>query len=232
VVVIPARWASTRLPGKPLLDVAGVPLVERVRRRVARARLPDRVVVATDDARVCEVVERAGGEVVLTGPCSSGTHRVYQVARDLAADLVVNVQGDQPLVPPEHVDRVVRRLRAGAGIATLAAVLPPAVDPADPAVVKVTRTASGWALDFSRRAIPPGGPWLRHIGIYGFRREALEAAMSLPRSRRERAEDLEQLRWLDGGLPIWVDLVEEGECAAVDTPEQLAALRARLGGAR
>ncbi|MBW1881219.1 MAG: 3-deoxy-manno-octulosonate cytidylyltransferase [Deltaproteobacteria bacterium] len=221
--MIPARWGSTRLPGKPLLLVGDLPLVEHVRRRVQGAASVERVVVATDDARIAAAVEAGGGEARLTGPHTSGTHRVAALLDQVEGEYVLNVQCDQPGLNPAHVDAVVALLREGAEVATLAAPLPEDADPADPSRVKVVLDTTGDALYFSRAPIPVGGPWLRHIGIYGFTRTALARCVQAPPSALERSEDLEQLRWLAAGIRVRVGLVDR-VAESLDTSDQLHAL--------
>ena len=222
LAVIPARWGSSRLPGKPLALIGGVPMVELVRRRVAATPGVDRVVVATDDQRI---VEALAPHAILTVPADSGTDRVAAVARSAPEDLILNVQGDMPFVEPAHVRAVVEILRDGARCATLAA--PYAGDPADPHLVKVVLDPGGRALYFSRLPVPRGGPWHLHVGIYGFVSTTLARLASLPKSALERAEDLEQLRWLEAGQEVRVARVS-APVSAVDTREQLESLRARL----
>lgn len=222
--MIPARWGSSRLEGKPLADLGGLPLVEHVRRRVIASGIVDRVLVATDDVRILRAVNAHHGEAILTGEHPSGTHRVAEAVSVAApdAELVLNVQGDLPLLDSAHVAALVALLRSGAAIATLAAPLEG--DPADPHVVKVVVGADGRALYFSRAAIPHRGPFRRHVGLYGFAAAALRHAIALEPGALERSEDLEQLRWLEAGLPIAVGLVDRAE-PGVDTPEQLDAVR-------
>ncbi len=223
-IVIPARMGSTRLPGKPLAPVRGVPMIGRVVERALRVSGVDRVVVATDHAAIADVAEAFGATAVLTGPARSGTHRVAEAVAAIGwRGAVVNLQGDQPLVDPASVGRVVARLAAGAAIATLAA--PYLGDPTDPHRVKVI-VAGERALWFSRAAIPVGGPWWQHVGVYGFAPGALAAAVAAPPGG-SAGEDLEQLAWLEAGLEIAVDLVDDAP-PGVDTPEQLAIVEARL----
>lgn len=214
LVVIPARMGSTRLPGKALAPIGGVPMVEHVRRRACRSAAAERVVVATDDARILEAVRAHGGEAVLTGPAPSGTHRVAQVAADHPGP-VINVQGDAPLLDPDHVDLVAALLAEGAEIATLSAGWPEGAGD-DPALVAVLP-----GPDFVRGYRP--GARL-HVGIYGFAPGVLARAAAAPRSARAIARDLEQLAWLDAGLRIRVG---EVACAppSVDTPAQLERVR-------
>ena len=226
--VIPARYASVRFPGKPLAPLSGRPMVLHVLAAAQAAKRLDRVLVATDDARIAEVVRAGGGEAVLTSPeAASGTDRLAEAANREPADVYVNLQGDEPLMAPENVDLVVETLLAAPGreIATLALSGIGEAAARDPNVVKVAVAADGRALYFSRAAIPfprSGAPAFRkHLGLYAYRAETLRRLASLPPSPLERMESLEQLRWLEAGWSIWI-----GEAAAdsigVDTPEDLA----------
>jgi 3-deoxy-manno-octulosonate cytidylyltransferase (CMP-KDO synthetase) len=197
------------------------------------ARRLSGVIVATDDARIAECVRDAGAEAVLTSPsAASGTDRVAEVARGRRADAWVNLQGDEPLMAPENVDRAIETLLAAPErrIATLTVPLEPALA-ADPNVVKAAVARDGRALYFSRAPIPhprQGAPaYRKHLGIYAFRASALEEVAALPPSPLERAESLEQLRWLEAGYSIWAG---EGvaDSIGVDTPEDLAEAERRL----
>jgi 3-deoxy-D-manno-octulosonate cytidylyltransferase len=227
VGVIPARYASVRFPGKPLAPLAGKAMILHVLEAALAARRLDRALVATDDERIARAVREAGAEVLLTSPdAASGTDRLAEAARTVAADVYVNIQGDEPLMPPENIDRAVETLLAAPGrdIATLAVAMPAREAP-DPNVVKVAVAQDGRALYFSRAPIPyarQGDPaYRKHLGIYVYRAAALARIAALPPSPLERAESLEQLRWLEAGYTIWV-----GEAAAdsigVDTPADLA----------
>jgi len=228
VAAIPARWASTRLPGKPLASLAGRPMVEHVYRRVAAASGIGRVVVLTDDERVGRAVEEFGGEWEMTpAACTSGTDRIAFAARGWEVAAVVNVQGDEPLVDPEAVAAVAAHLAAHPEdpIVTLAAPMAPEELP-DPNAVKVVLDREGYALYFSRAAIPyprqPGGAApLKHLGIYGYQWAALLSLAALPPSPLETSESLEQLRALENGVPIRVLRALRGT-PSVDTPEDLA----------
>ncbi len=231
--VIPARFASVRFPGKPLAPIAGRPMVLHVWGAARSAKRLDRVVVATDDARIAACVEEAGGEAMMTSPdAASGTDRVAEVARRIPADAYLNLQGDEPLMPAENVDRAVEALLAGTGrsIATLAIAAGPEAA-ADPNSVKVAVARDGRALYFSRSAIPyfrNGEPsYRKHLGIYAYRAETLAELAALPPSPLERAESLEQLRWLEAGYTIWVGEAA-GDSIGVDTPEDLAHAERRL----
>ena len=234
--VIPARYGSTRFPGKPLALLAGRPLVVHVLERVRAAALFDRVWVATDDARIAAVVRDAGGEARLTRTDhGSGTERVAEVVQALPEDAVVcNVQGDEPLLPAALLHDLVGCMEAEPGI-DLATAAHPSTDVeafANPNVVKVVVDAQHRALYFSRAPIPADGAragWLRHIGVYAWRRRALSRFVALPRGGLELREGLEQLRALEHGLPIRV-LVTRHESLGVDTPEDLKAVASRLAG--
>jgi 3-deoxy-manno-octulosonate cytidylyltransferase (CMP-KDO synthetase) len=225
--VIPSRYGAQRFPGKPLHPIAGVPMVVRVCERARLARAIDIVLVATDDERIAREVERAGGRAVMTDPAlASGTDRVYAAVKDLDVDVVLNVQGDEPLMEPENMDRVATFLVEHPEW-PLATVAVPIEDPAaiaDPNVVKVVRGDDGRALYFSRSPIPyrrreePALPTLKHLGLYGYRKAALERFTSLPPHPLERAESLEQLRALAAGMPMAV-LDAVGDSIGVDTLE-------------
>lgn len=225
LAVIPARYGSTRLAGKALADLGGAPMVVRVWERVRRAEGIDRVLVATDDERIASAVRSRGGEAVMTGEHASGTDRVAEAARNTGALRVVNVQGDEPFVEPQDIARVAAAVSDATPIATAAAPLTENVE--DPARVKVVCDDGGRALYFSRQPIPTGGPWRLHVGLYAFTAQALDAVAALPPGPLERAERLEQLRWLAAGFRIRVVSVPAGPLS-VDTAEDLERARARL----
>lgn len=246
VAVIPARFGSSRLPGKPLLEIAGEPMVAHVWRRASESAA-SRVVVATDDTRIRDAMLPLGAEVVMTrADHPSGTDRLGEVAErlGLAADAVlVNVQGDEPLIPPRLIDQVAMRLYddPGASIATLAEPVADVETLFNPNVVKVVRALSGRALYFSRAPIPwdreafAGRPewlqtdaWLRHIGIYAYRAAFLAEYRDWSPSALEQLEQLEQLRALHHGHAIQVSLAAEPNPAGVDTLEDLERVRALL----
>jgi 3-deoxy-manno-octulosonate cytidylyltransferase (CMP-KDO synthetase) len=235
VGVIPARFASTRLPGKPLLSDTGRPLIQHVIEAARRARSLDRIIVATDDRRIAEAVASFGGEAVMTrADHATGTDRVAEVAAQLrGARIIVNLQGDEPEVSGEALDRVVALLEGDpeAPMATLATAIRDEAIYRDPACVKVVCSARGRALYFSRSPIPchrdglpdpassPRPIAYLHLGLYAYRREFLLSIGSLPPSPLEAAEKLEQLRVLDAGYPIAVGIVEEAS-VGIDTPEE------------
>ena len=232
IAVIPARYASVRFPGKPLALLAGRPMVVHVLDAARAARRVDRALVATDDERIAAWVRAAGGEAVLTSPdAASGTDRVAEVARRSPADVYVNVQGDEPLMAPENIDRVVRELeRPGRSIASLAYPIGAAAS-ADPNLVKVAVGRDGRALYFSRAPIPydrAGRSQRRkHLGIYAYRAAALAEIAALPPSPLELAESLEQLRWLEAGHTVWIGEAAE-DSVGVDTPADLLEAERRM----
>lgn len=233
LAVIPARYASTRLPGKPLVPLAGKPMIERVWERVRQAASLSGVVIATDDERIRSAVQGFGGEVVMTrSDHRSGTERVAEVAAARKdAEIIVNVQGDEPLIDPAAIDAVVEAVRADAevNVATLAVPIVNPSDIMDPNVVKAVLDFDGNALYFSRAPIPwvrdRGGSvharHLKHLGIYAFRREALLEFPTFPQGDLERIEQLEQLRWLENGYRIRVAETEH-DSIGVDAPEDVA----------
>ena len=239
VVAIPARYAASRLPGKPLRLLGGEPLVLHVARRALAAGARE-VWVATDDARIAEALQGSGVQVAMTSPeHPSGTDRLAECARIAGwADdtIVVNLQGDEPFAPADGIACVARTVAdSGAGIATLAAPIDEVGTLLDPNAVKVVLAANGDALYFSRAPVPwprdafardrsvmPEGRWLRHIGIYGYRASALRAFAALPAGVLERTESLEQLRALEAGWRIAVALAPSPFPPGVDTPEDLA----------
>lgn len=233
LAVIPARYAAQRFPGKPLAPLWGRPMVQHVWERARRARGLDTLVIATDDERIERTSRAFGAEVERTSPeCASGTDRVAEVARrHPEAGIVVNLQGDEPELDPDAVGRLVAGMRADAGIrmATLAHAERDAAVLASPDVVKVGVDAEGYALYFTRRD-PAGerrpGVILRHIGVYGFRRDLLLEFASWPPGRLERDERLEQLRAVERGVRIRVFEAAHAS-VGIDTPEQLATLERR-----
>jgi 3-deoxy-manno-octulosonate cytidylyltransferase (CMP-KDO synthetase) len=239
VAVIPARFGSTRLPGKPLLAETGKPLIQHVYEQVRQARGLAEVIVATDDERILAAVEGFGGRAALTSSAHTcGTERVAEVARDLQADIVVNVQGDEPELPPEDLEKLVGLLAAEeeARMATLAYPSDDLQAYRSPSVVKVVVDARGYALYFSRSPVPfyrdtQSGPprFLKHLGIYAYRREFLLALTRLPPTPLEQAEKLEQLRALEHGYRIRVGLASR-DSLGIDTPEEYRTFVARTVG--
>jgi 3-deoxy-manno-octulosonate cytidylyltransferase (CMP-KDO synthetase) len=228
VIVIPARYGSTRLPGKPLVELAGKPMVQRVYERARLAKSASRVIVATDDERIVKAVESFGGEARMTRPDHrTGTERIAEVAAHTEGDVYVNVQGDEPLLDPQAVDTAVNALLEDppAAISTVAVPIKIPGDIMDPNVVKTVLDFDGNALYFSRAPIP----WVRdsaahvqvrhlkHLGLYVFQRDALLEYPTLPQGELERIEQLEQLRWMENGWKIRVAEVEH-DAVSVDVP--------------
>ena len=229
--IIPARWASTRFPGKPLVKLRGKPLMQHVWERAARAKSVDRIIVATDDMRIAEAAFDFGAEVALTSPKHpTGTDRLAEVAAKLkSASLVLNVQGDEPDIAPSTIDRLARALQddPSLGMITAANPITASADIRNPNVVKVVTDLAGRALYFSRSTIPHdrdgrgGIKYLRHQGIYGYRRKVLLDFVKWKPTPLEQAEKLEQLRALEHGVSIGVIVVKKGS-VGVDAPEDVA----------
>lgn len=239
IAVIPARYASTRLPGKPLVEIAGKPMIQRVWERAREAKRVSRVIVATDDERIVKAVEAFGGEARMTrADHRSGTERIAEVAAHIAAAIYVNVQGDEPVIEPASIDAAVEALLSddAAQVVTIAVPIGSPADIVDPNVVKVVLDFDENALYFSRAPVP----WVRdsehrvharhlkHLGLYVYRREALLEFPTLPQGELERLEQLEQLRWLENGWKIRVAEVEH-DSVSVDVAEDVARVEKILG---
>lgn len=232
IAVIPSRYASTRLPGKPLVDICGKPMVQHVYERARRVSLFDEVLVATDDERIANAVEAFGGAACMTSPdCPSGSDRLIEVAKSHPADVYVNVQGDEPLVEPASIEKLARAMLDDPSLQMGTLCYPISAEQAqNPNLVKVVRAHNGNALYFSRSPIPfprSGGiapQYFGHLGMYAYRREFLMNFGSLPYSPLENTEKLEQLRVLQAGIAIRV-LEVEATGPGVDTPEDLEAVR-------
>ena len=231
--VLPARLGSERIPRKPLQSIAGRPLIQWTWEAARRVSGVDEWVVATDSEEIVRAVEAFGGAAAMTdGNHPSGTDRVFEIARARGADVIVNFQADEPFLSPDAVGRALDAVAsAGRPIATLATPLADEAAWRSPAVVKVARAADGRALYFSRAPIPhprdgtptwgTDGPWLRHVGLYVYTRDALETWVALPPSRLETVERLEQLRALEAGLDIEVCVVPP-DPPGIDVPEDIA----------
>jgi 3-deoxy-manno-octulosonate cytidylyltransferase (CMP-KDO synthetase) len=232
VAVVPSRYQSTRLPGKPLALIDGKTMVEHVVRRTEAARRVDAVLVATDDERIANAVSDFGGTAVMTRAAhETGTDRLAEVAAALSGDIIVNVQGDEPLITADAIDAAVDLLleRPADPIGTLRKLIDDPSDLANPSVVKVTVDLDGYALYFSRSPIPfnrsgQAAPQWRHLGLYVYRREFLLALARLPRTPLEQAEALEQLRALEHGYRIRT-VETTADTIGVDTPEDLERVR-------
>jgi 3-deoxy-manno-octulosonate cytidylyltransferase (CMP-KDO synthetase) len=236
IAVIPARYSATRLPGKPLVSLAGKAMIQRVWERTKQAKRISRVIIATDDERILKAVAGFGGEAVMTrSEHRSGTERVAEVAVHNSSsedEIFVNVQGDEPLVDPEAIDTLVEAIEAeeGVSVATLMVPIGKPADIMDPNIVKVVLDFDGNALYFSRAPIP----WVRdreaapvhaqhmkHLGLYAFRRSALLDFATLPVGDLERIEQLEQLRWMENGYKIRVAETQH-DSVSVDVAEDVA----------
>ncbi len=221
--VIPARYESSRFPGKPLADIAGKPMIQRIYEQVRDCPDIDDVLIATDDERIFAAAESFGARVVMTSPeCRSGTDRVAEAAKGLDADALINVQGDQVVLDQAALSRITGELRRGCAMVTVATHALEA-DCHDPNCVKVVMTRDGYALYFSRSLIPyprvdTGFRPLKHIGIYGFSAETIQRFTSLEPTALEMTESLEQLRALENGIPIRV-VIASGENLEINTPE-------------
>ena len=235
LAVIPARYASTRFPGKPLVDIQGKPMLQHVWERVRQVKSIARVIVATDDARIEAAAHQFGAEVQLTSEeHPSGTDRIWEVTHSLPDyDWILNVQGDEPFINPEHLSQAIAAITTHptADIITLVTPLTNAEDWQNPNIVKAVLTEQGRALYFSRAAIPyhrdePGHPQsvFRHLGLYLYRRAALSKFTQLPPSPLENLEKLEQLRALEAGMSIYAVVVDKAPIG-IDTPEDLVRLQ-------
>jgi 3-deoxy-manno-octulosonate cytidylyltransferase (CMP-KDO synthetase) len=241
VGIIPARWASTRFPGKPLHPIAGKPLLQHVWERCQKARSLSDVVIATDDMRIATAAFEWGAQIALTAEHhASGTDRIAEVARlDPKIDYVINIQGDEPLIDPHLIDRLVSKLRSDREIEIVTAAHPFAevADISSPHQVKVVVDLKGRAIYFSRSPIPyprnrvRSARTLRHQGIYGFRRDTLLQFVRWKPSPLERVESLEQLRALENGVTVHVLVTKHGS-PGVDTRKEAAALEQKLTRAK
>jgi 3-deoxy-manno-octulosonate cytidylyltransferase (CMP-KDO synthetase) len=250
IAIIPARYDSTRFPGKPLVPIKGKPMIQWVYERAGRSTLVDRVIVATDDERIREAVSAFGGRAVMTSPRHpTGTDRIAEAAAELACDIVVNVQGDEPLIRPEMIDQAVGPLLDDPGIpmGTLCRKIENREEAFDPNVVKVVFDKNGFALYFSRAPIPwqrdswagrqtpaelpLAGTLYKHIGLYAYRRSFLLEYTKLEQTQCEAAEKLEQLRALEHGYRIKT-VVTEHESFGVDIPDDLGKILQRLEESR
>ncbi len=241
VAIIPSRYASMRLPAKPLVDLCGKPMVQRVVEQARKARLVDQVIVATDHEAIAAAVRAFGGEVIMTRPeLASGSDRIAAVAKGLTADIIVNVQGDEPLIAPEMIDEAIAPLIADASILSGTVVKPitSADEVHNPNVVKAVLDAAGFALYFSRSPIPhlrdedpalwhKRHVYYKHFGLYVYRREFLLAYATWPATPLERSEKLEQLRILERGHKMKAAITAY-DSVPVDTADDAERVRAIL----
>jgi 3-deoxy-manno-octulosonate cytidylyltransferase (CMP-KDO synthetase) len=234
VGIIPARYGSSRFPGKPLALIAGQPLIQRVVEQCKKAKLLSDIIVATDDERIFSAAQKFCHVEMTAANHPSGSDRIAEVASKISCDAVVNIQGDEPMIDPAVIDAVAAALEKSE-MSTAATPIANAADLLNPNVVKVVVNATGRALYFSRRTIPylrdaasgspaeqlAGFPFLKHLGIYGYRRETLLRLVKFPVSPLENAEKLEQLRALENGIEIAVVKVDY-DSVGVDAPEDVA----------
>jgi 3-deoxy-manno-octulosonate cytidylyltransferase (CMP-KDO synthetase) len=239
--IIPARYASTRFPGKPLVDIAGKTMIQRVYEQASKAASISKVVIATDDERIADEVKKFGGEFIFTSPHhQSGTDRCAEVIEQLPGfDIVINIQGDEPFIEPVQIDLLASCFtEEKVQLATLIKSIQSQESVYNPNSPKVVIDVNGRAMYFSRSPIPfirngEPGVWAekhqfyKHIGIYGYRTESLKAITKLPPSSLEIAESLEQLRWIENGFYIQTK-VTDLETVAIDTPEDLLKLNKLL----
>ncbi len=223
LVIIPARWASSRFPGKPLANIAGIPMIQRVVTQANKANCASEVIVATDDLRISDFVKENGGTAIMTSAeHESGTDRVAEVARDRDCDIVVNVQGDEPLIPPQNIDQVIRSLvdDSSISVTSLRVLICNKSDLLNKNITKVVVDKFDSALYFSKAPIPwdrdlwsesmdgiskiSSPQWFKHIGLYAYRKKFLMEYSSMHKSPLEKIEKLEQLRILENGIPIKV----------------------------
>lgn len=222
--VIPARYQSQRFPGKPLALIQGKPMIQRVYEQAREAKFLDRLIIATDDEKILEAAEDFGAEVQMTSPLhNSGTERVAEVAKDLKTSIVINIQGDEPLLRREMIDDLVEALQDNTiPMATLAAKEKDMDLLDDNNVIKVAADREGFALNFSRSPLPLEAPdyFLLHIGIYGYQKEFLLAFSEMPPSKSEKKENLEQLRAVENGYKIKI-IETQFSTLSVDSPQDI-----------
>lgn len=234
ICVIPARYASTRLPGKPLKKIGGKPMIELVYKKALRAKNINQVIVATDDDRIFNVVKDFGGNAAMTDPgLPSGTDRVYEAIKNIQTDIVINLQGDEPYIESELLEKLVDVfVNENIQIATPICKIENESEITDPNIVKVVKDLNGFALYFSRSQIPflrdfeksnitsENHTFYKHIGIYAYRKKCLTQLTQLDESALEKTEKLEQLRFLENGFKIYT-VVSDYNSIGVDTPEDL-----------
>lgn len=236
IAVIPARYQSSRFPGKPLVIIEGKTMIQRVYESVKQVQGIDEVIVATDDERICDAVKQFYGEVVMTGDCSCGTERVYEAIKDCPCDIVINVQGDEPLIKPEIINGLIDIFKDDSvDMATLCKEITEIADINNPNIVKVVRDKNDNALYFSRYPIPFNRDerndvrYFKHIGIYGYKKEFLKKYVQTKKTSLELTENLEQLRVLESGHKIRVKETSY-DSIGVDTPEDILKIEKVIKG--
>ena len=237
-IIIPARFNSSRFPGKPLADILGKPMIQRVYEKAIQTKKANDVIIATDDLRIYSAVHGFGGNVVMTSPKhQSGTDRITEVVEKMDCDICINLQGDQPLICPEDIDLLIERMveDPASEITTLCHSIN-REQAKNPNAVKVVLAADGRALYFSRSLIPYSNEgaghdrYHKHVGIYGYRRHVLTRYKNLPNSPLENQEKLEQLRLLEAGYTIDVMKTDNSDDQGVDTPEDLEIVKKIIAG--
>lgn len=235
VAVIPARYQSSRFPGKPLAQIAGKPMIQWVYERVSRVEEISAVYAAVDDERIYKTVESFGGRAVMTGQCSCGSERVYEASRDIEADIILNIQGDEPLIKTEMIQDLISIFEDNSvQMATLKKELSNDADLENPNIAKVITDVNENAIYFSRSVIPHNRDgisvkYYKHIGVYGYTKEFLKIFAGLPQSALEKAEQLEQLRAIENGYAIRVKETYF-ESIGVDLPEHIKLVEKQMEG--
>lgn len=235
IAIIPARYQSSRFPGKPLALILGKPMVQWVYERISMAKNIDEVYVATDDQRIYDTVKEFGGRAIMTGECECGSARVFQASEFLAADIILNVQGDEPMIKPEMVDELISAFDdPDVDMATLKKEISDDADIKNPNIAKVVTDINQNAILFSRSVIPYNRDntditYYKHIGIYGYKKEFLKKFVEMPQTRMEKAEQLEQLRVIENGYKIRV-IETKYQSIGVDLPEHVQQVEKRLQG--
>lgn len=226
--IIPARYASTRFPGKPLVIIDGKPMIQHVYEQCLKSSLLSDVVIATDDERISNAIKLFGGKYIMTSPAHpSGTDRCAEAIQSIDTESIINIQGDEPRIHPAQIDQVAKLLIDGAPIATLARKTDKTTAQ-DRNVVKLVKDINHKALYFSRHAIPfESDEYLQHIGIYGFQKDILKEISGLAVSPLEASEKLEQLRWLENGFDIYVGITEL-QSISIDVPDDLKKIYSTL----
>ncbi len=234
IAIIPARYSSSRFPGKPLADICGKPMIQWVYERVSSVNEIAAVYVATDDIRIFESVEGFGGNAIITGECSCGTDRVYQASKDIEADIILNVQGDEPLIKPEMIRTLIETFNdSDVQMATLKKKIIDREELDNPNVVKVITDRFGDAIYFSRFAIPYDRERkseidrYKHIGIYGYKKSFLKKYVALPQTNLEKTECLEQLRAIENGYKIRVSETTY-QSVGVDEPSDIFRVKEQM----
>ena len=235
IAIIPARYQSSNFPGKPLALILGKPMIQWVYERISMAKSIDEVYVATDDQRIYDAVKEFSGRVIMTGECECGSARVFQASEFLAADIILNVQGDEPMIKPEMIDELISAFDdPDIDMATLKKEISDDADIKNPNIAKVVTDINHNAIFFSRSVIPYNRDntdiaYYKHIGIYGYKKEFLKKFVEMPQTEMEKAEQLEQLRVIENGYKIRV-IETKYQSIGVDLPEHVHQVEKMLQG--